>query len=414
MDSDAYASFVSVDIEESAPLFSIGLVANTQYADLDDAPCAPGAARPRRYRQGLEVIKRANLFWKQQGPLAFVAHLGNVLADENAPADLLAAAQTYETERARGDCATWHTLVGEHDLRCYGRPGAPPAPYGQRRYHSFSPSVGWRVIVLDAFAVSLAHAEGSDAHAAASRWREEHASKHPARAQSAAGTSGAGQSGGAQPGGALGEAQLGWLREQLGELASRSERAIVLCHLACEVGAFAPRTLLWDYAEAQAALESAPSTTAAWIACADGAHADGAGSYARDGRGCHHLLLPAAVYSAVNEDAFGVLRVCGDDLRLQMCGRGPDEATRPEGWPTTLPLPLAQGSLSSGGAVADAWQYVLLLCMMMIHAVAYMPLRLLGPRGGGASEVDERREEGDGRAAAPSEEDSLTTPLDAV
>ena len=46
MESDAYSSFIAVDQELAAPVYSFGLIAGTQYADTPEL------------RHSLEVLKR--------------------------------------------------------------------------------------------------------------------------------------------------------------------------------------------------------------------------------------------------------------------------------------------------------------------------------------------------------------------
>ena len=170
MDLDAYGTFVSVDAHQPDAAFTVGLIANTQYADAVDQSEPTGT---RRFRQGLEVVKRAVAFWQQHAPLTFVAHLGNVLAAENAAADAQwTALQRYQEETVRCDCKQWHLAAGDQDLRCFGAGQmsalAPSRPTDGASYYSFSPTEGWRVLVLDAFCDSLlAHAPGSAAHASA-------------------------------------------------------------------------------------------------------------------------------------------------------------------------------------------------------------------------------------------------------
>ena len=165
MESDAFASFVAVDMELQEPLFEIGLIASTLYADVPDDP-----GSGRHFRHSLEVLKRAVQCWNQCGArLAFVAHLGDALAAENAQADAQwSALHTFDEERGRCVSKAWHLVPGEADLRCFGATqlGAAlmPCRKSEEAYYSFSPAKGWRVLVLDAYDVSLlANAPDSEA-----------------------------------------------------------------------------------------------------------------------------------------------------------------------------------------------------------------------------------------------------------
>jgi len=63
----------------------------------------------------------------------------------------------------------------------------------------------------------------------------------------------------------------------------------------------------------------------------------GFGTYTTDAGGTHHLAPNAVSGLEVNEDAFGILEVFDDKLRLEMKGTNPDGS--PNGWPIELALP---------------------------------------------------------------------------
>ena len=109
MESDAYSSFIAVDQELAAPVYSFGLIAGTQYADTPEL------------RHSLEVLKRAVQYWKSRGPLSFVAHLGNALSATNETGQQWPALHSFDEARRNGnDCKQWHLTPGAHDLRCFG------------------------------------------------------------------------------------------------------------------------------------------------------------------------------------------------------------------------------------------------------------------------------------------------------
>ena len=160
MESDAYSSFIAVDQELAAPVYSFGLIAGTQYAYTPEL------------RHSLEVLKRAVQYWKSRGPLSFVAHLGNALSATNETGQQWPALHSFDEARRNGnDCKQWHLTPGAHDLRCFGASqlaaSVMPCRAGDGLYYAFSPAAGWRVLVLDSYDVSLlAHEPGSDAHTA--------------------------------------------------------------------------------------------------------------------------------------------------------------------------------------------------------------------------------------------------------
>ena len=134
------------------------------------------------------------------------------------------------------------------------------------------------------------------------------------------------------------------LRAQLATAEARTERVLLFCHLSCLLGSCAAEALLWDYEDAAAALDDHPGVVAAWVS-----GGDKAGAYARDGRGVHHLTVGAAVTCEPNEDAFGLLEVFDDRLKLNMLGRPPNPNLRPQGWPEHMLLPQGGKLVESDG-----------------------------------------------------------------
>ena len=393
MESDAFASFVAVDMELQEPLFEIGLIASTLYADVPDDPGSGALARPRHFRHSLEVLKRAVQSWNQCGArLAFVAHLGDALAAENAQADAQwSALHTFDEERGRCVSKAWHLVPGEADLRCFGATqlGAAlmPCRKGEEAYYSFSPAKGWRVLVLDAYDVSLlANAPDSEAHAAALGLVQQQNPNTPDAPDPLAGLEGVARRWG-YSGGGVGAVQLSWLGGQLDAAEAASERVIVLCHKGCLAGAVQPQGLLYNYEEVQACVDAHPGVVAAWV-CGS----EPLGSYARDGHGVHHLCPCAAAECDVNQDAYGVIQVFHESMKLRMAGRAPDAKLRPQGWPEDLAFPQggkmvtaegAEGAWGVGASLARLWLFMLYTLMAPVSPL----LRLLASATSGDSEA---------------------------
>lgn len=61
------------------PAFRFGVIADVQYADMDDSSNFAGT-RTRRYRHSLRVLEEAVAYWNDQVPdAAFVAQLGDLI-----------------------------------------------------------------------------------------------------------------------------------------------------------------------------------------------------------------------------------------------------------------------------------------------------------------------------------------------
>ena len=144
MDSDAFASFVNVDMVAIQPDWSLGFIADTRYMDVDDNH----GTHPR---QGLDVFQRGVTYFRSKC-CGFVCHLGNVLAAENASASLQwTALQALEAERQRMGSAQWHFTLGPADYACFGK-GAIEALKASRdgtnpTYYATFPAAFWRLVV---------------------------------------------------------------------------------------------------------------------------------------------------------------------------------------------------------------------------------------------------------------------------
>lgn len=322
METDAYGAFIPMDQEAIQPLFSFGLVGGTGYADLADTPTA-------HFRHGLEVLKRSVAFFKSRDT-TFVAHLGDVLAAENAPAGTqFTALQSIEAERARMG-GMWHFTPGPSDLACFGPEGLtaalkPSRDAGARTYYVTFPCVGWRVLVLNAFETSTA-ASGIVA--------------------------------------ALGDDQLRWVQAQLSVAESANERVIVLSHT--------PLSTLADGDLAVAALAARTGVVASSISLAA---AGAVPSHSTDQNGVHHIALCAASGLEVNEDSYGVVEVMEDAMRLHFVGVAPDG-----GWPSELFLRRAGKLVTSEASgfglmsLVHVWLYIISTILTPLQPM----LRLLG------------------------------------
>jgi hypothetical protein len=405
MDYDAYSSFVAVDVEARRPLFTVGLIAGTQYADADDEP-------PRRFRHGLEVLKRAVAFWDTSAlvaPVSMVVHLGDALATEAGAAPPAALAAHREVAGRSAAAHAWHVAVGPHDLAALGAAGvgalAPLRPLPPAAaYYAVSSSAGWRCLILDAFDISLLGCHrGSAGHAAAlSKLMRE----NPAVAAAGAGVDPlavadplAGLHGHARRfgprGGGLSEGQLGWVREQLSLAEEAGERVLVFCHLGCLRDGCAAEGLLFNCDEAKAVIDSFAGTVAAWVS-----GGDPAGGYARDGHGVHHVTLASAAHCLVNQDAFGALQVHDGHMTLRMVGTAPSSASRPQGWPDTLALPRS-GKLVAAPPAGAGFVFLLVSLWMSVLQAIMVPvaplLRMLTDDSGQTDRQPDRPREAAGR-----------------
>lgn len=231
----------------------VGLVADVQYADLEDREGA-------RFRSSLDRLSAVLEHFSEEG-VQRVIQLGDVIEGHEdiarSEADLDRVLQVFEA----GGLPVAH-VVGNHCLsipriHLCRRLGISTA----RRSFTLP---GWRWLLLDSMELSL---QGSEP-GMASRWLEDHPLEvHPQ----------------ASPwNGGLGGAQLDWLEDELRAAAASGESTVVLSHHPVHPGAARARYLAWDHEEVLSRLRSLPEEVVplAWFSGHDhrGGHVFEAGT----------------------------------------------------------------------------------------------------------------------------------------
>uniref|UniRef100_J3MV87 Calcineurin-like phosphoesterase domain-containing protein n=1 Tax=Oryza brachyantha TaxID=4533 RepID=J3MV87_ORYBR len=140
------------------PLFSFGVIADVQYADIPDGRSFLGV--PRYYRHSITVLQRAVRAWNaaDKQHVRFCVNFGDIV-DGFCPKDRsLPAVQAVVAEFARFHGPAYH-MLGNHCLYNLPRtklvsllrmPTAAAAAEA-RAYYDFSPFPGYRFVVLDAY-----------------------------------------------------------------------------------------------------------------------------------------------------------------------------------------------------------------------------------------------------------------------
>ena len=170
-------TMASASASAEPPAFTFGLLADIQYVDVDDKPNFTGT-QWRRYRNALVVAGDAVKYFNSRPELDFVLHNGDII-DHQCAFDFEADAfkPKHEAMSALGEvmsvlsearCENWHFTVGNHELYNFTRDelrdgvAAPGATLPFRCadasgdfFYAFKPCAGWRVLVLDAYDVSI-------------------------------------------------------------------------------------------------------------------------------------------------------------------------------------------------------------------------------------------------------------------
>ena len=295
------------------PLFSFGVIADVQYADIPDGRSFLGV--PRYYRHSIAVLRRAVQRWNGEKSVRFCINFGDIV-DGFCPKDRsLAAVQAVvrEFDGFRGGPA--YHMLGNHCL--YNLPRSelvsvlrmPSSASAGRAYYDFSPWPGYRFVVLDAYDFSaVGWPRDHPVSLAARRFLEKRNPNHDKN--SPAGLAGTDRRFVMFTGG-VGGVQLRWLDGVLRRAAGRGEKAVVCSHLPVHPGAASPTGLMWNYGEVMDVVRRHGGCV---VACLAG-H-DHKGGYAVDDRGVHHRTLEAALECPPGTDAFGHVEVYPDRLRL--------------------------------------------------------------------------------------------------
>ncbi|EMS61435.1 Manganese-dependent ADP-ribose/CDP-alcohol diphosphatase [Triticum urartu] len=291
------------------PLFTFGVIADVQYADIPDGRSFTGI--PRYYRHSIDVLQRAVSAWNKQGGVKFSINFGDIV-DGKCPKDKsLWAVQKVLGEFEKSDGPTYH-MFGNHCL--YNLPRTElvallKMPTGSdRAYYDFSPCPEYRFVVLDAYDFStLGWPRDHPVTAAAMSLLEE---KNPnADKNSPEGLVGVDQRY-VMFNGAVGKEQLSWLSDVLRDASERRQNVVLCSHLPLDPVAASQVGLMWNYDEVMAVVRRYNCVKACF------AGHDHKGGYCVDSHGVHHRTLEAALECPPGTTAFGHIEAYPDKLLL--------------------------------------------------------------------------------------------------
>ena len=240
--------------QEEKPVFSFGVIADIQYADIDDAHNF-AKTELRRYRHALSESEKAVSAWNayDKAPLAFIAQLGDIIDGQNAgkygqgvglkePVSFAALETVLERLEKVDKKVPYVHCVGNHELYNFtweqmeqhlNVQGRHKVSEEGRFYFSFRPALGWTVLVLNPYEVSTIQDENLEGYKMARAILER---ENPNDVFS----QGKGNYFQGLKGdkcrfvpfnGGVGEEQLEWLRGQVQASKERKDKLIVLCHV---------------------------------------------------------------------------------------------------------------------------------------------------------------------------------------
>ncbi|NWU95411.1 ADPRM diphosphatase, partial [Upupa epops] len=299
---------------------AFGVIADIQYADADDGLSFDGTRR-RFYRQSLAKLRAAVAAWtEEQPPLAFVLQLGDSIDGRCAgggEADrslgrVLAALEPLPVHHAWGNHELYNfnrARLARTGLRSRPTTAGPPAT--DCWAYSFSPAAGLRIVLLDAYELSVLGWEpGSTRYQESMRLLRE---KNPNdNLNSPAGLK--------EPqfvefNGGFSQAQLDWLNQVLKYSDENQEKVIVAGHVPLYPGASDSVCLAWNYQDALSVIHAHQC-----VVCVLAGHLHD-GSYSLDTHGVHHLTLEGVIETPPESNAFGTIYVYKDKMILKGRGR---------------------------------------------------------------------------------------------
>ncbi|KAM9424755.1 manganese-dependent ADP-ribose/CDP-alcohol diphosphatase [Pholidichthys leucotaenia] len=312
----------------SPPLFTFGVIADVQFADIDDG-YNYSQTRLRYYRSSLQRLRNALTSWSESAVKPdFVLQLGDVIDGFNKPRGFSARAlDAVLTEFRRCPAPVFH-VWGNHEfynfsrseLRCSGLSGAlhagtklSKAPDGCdiNAYH-FSPFPGFRFVVLDAYDVSLL---GRDASSPQYRTAVELIKKYNHNEDLNCPPGSGFQRRFAKFNGGFSKDQLDWLDSVLSSADEKQERVTIASHIPVHPDASDHVCLAWNFDELLAVMRSHGC-----VVCYMAGHTHD-GGYCRDGdTGVHHLTMDSVIETPPHSDAFATVWVYAD--RMVMRGSG--------------------------------------------------------------------------------------------
>ncbi|OWZ20688.1 hypothetical protein PHMEG_0004864 [Phytophthora megakarya] len=322
------------------PLVSFGLVADVQYADVEDGWDFHHISQ-RYYRNALPQLQAAVAEWlrvakseSSGAKLRFAVNLGDLIDGKNRPAST--SRQALESTKAawepfQDSVGPVHHLVGNHEL--YNFPASviqqdllSQAP--ERSYYDFQVAEApkFRFIVLDTYGLSILGREKDDpVHQEAMALLRlvnpnENLNSPTGLVEE--------QRRFVAFNGAVDREQMHWLVETLVKATAAGENVVVFTHVPIHPSTTpTPSSLLWNYPEV---LELIRRFECVRVVFSGHSHADGY-VYAHEGmhnKGVHFVVCDAILECAPSETAHALVHVFEDKLLVQGYGKIPTRELR--------------------------------------------------------------------------------------
>ncbi|XP_063077299.1 manganese-dependent ADP-ribose/CDP-alcohol diphosphatase-like [Engraulis encrasicolus] len=317
--------------DREPPLFSFGIIADVQYADIDDGSNFK-KTRKRYYRNSLKLLQTAIDAWNvEKVKPSFILQLGDIIDGFNKTHNASQSAlDTVLRECSRGP--PMHHVWGNHEFYNFSRDALLSSALNSKchsgqlldnhdfyAYH-FSPAPKFRFVLIDSYDMGiLGHGESSDKYQLSLKYMKNHNSNEDLNRPPAFA--------GPEFNGGFSQDQLQWLDEVLTKADKMQERVTIATHLPVHPLATEPQALAWNYPELLSLLQAHRS-----VVCYMAGHDHDGGYHQDPATGVHHLTLEGVIETPPDSQAYGTVYVYEDRMVVKGNGRMRDrELMYPEG-----------------------------------------------------------------------------------
>ncbi|XP_044130964.1 manganese-dependent ADP-ribose/CDP-alcohol diphosphatase-like [Bufo gargarizans] len=316
------------------PLFTFGIIADIQYADMDDGYNYT-KTRVRFYRNSLSLLQGAVREWaSEEVTPQFILQLGDLIDGYNVLHKSSEASLKKVLTEIDKLKTPVHHIWGNHEFYNFSRKQLMESRLNSSRvqatlttvpedgsdpldwfytYH-FSPSSKFRLLLIDSYDFSVIGRDpSSEKHIKSSKLlRQKNPNEDKNSPKDLAETRFV------QFNGGISAAQLSWIKDVLETADKNKEKVIVAGHLPVHPSSTDPICLTWNYQEVLDLLQSHPCVVAYFSG-----H-DHDGGYHQDECGIHHLTFNGIIETPPESQAFGTMYVYQDKMVLKGRGLVPD------------------------------------------------------------------------------------------
>ncbi|XP_029311767.1 manganese-dependent ADP-ribose/CDP-alcohol diphosphatase [Cottoperca gobio] len=314
------------DRPQQTPLFTFGLIADIQYADIDDG-LNYTRTRRRYYRSSLQLLRNAQESWSKSAVRPeFILQLGDIIDGFNKDHGTSDKALDTVLREFSSSPVEVHHVWGNHEFYNFSRSAllrsrlnssslrTDGSLSGDIYAYHFSPSPGFTFVVLDAYDVSLlgrekSSEEYSEALKVIQKYNNNENLNCPPVFEGL-------QQRFTMFNGGFSKDQLDWLHSVLMSADEKRERVTIVSHVPIHPCSTDAICLAWNFDELLAVIRSHSS-----VVCFMAGHSHDGGYCQDEGTGVHHVTLDAVIETPPDSDAFGTVSVYEDRMVLKGNGR---------------------------------------------------------------------------------------------